>query len=184
MGQLGQVCMLDYSNKKETYLKGVREGKWGSRILADTEWAGNNPEARIAVSELNEIPRVAVEESRLGIPLLFARDVIYGHGTVLPIPLAQAAAWDPALIEKAYTGIAREAAADGIHWTFSPMDDLERFGVAKDPEQAAERALNAGVDVAMTSDIFDAHLMELIIQKVSVPFRLFSASALGSGAKI
>lgn len=126
IGQLGQVCMAGYSNSKETYLEGVRQGRWGSRILADTEWAGNNAETSIDVEELNEIQRVAVEESRLGIPIIYARDVIYGQSTVLPIPLAQAASWNPQLIENAYTGIAREAASLGIHWTFSPMMDITR----------------------------------------------------------
>ncbi|MFT6907476.1 MAG: beta-glucosidase [Oleiphilaceae bacterium] len=126
IGQLGQVCMTGYAQKKAHYLAGVKAGRWGSRILADTEWAGNNAEAVINVQELNEIQRVAVKESRLGIPIIYARDVIYGQSTVLPIPLAQAASWHPQLIEEAYTCIAREATSLGIHWTFSPMMDITR----------------------------------------------------------
>lgn len=126
IGQLGQVCMSGYTQNKAHFLAGVKQGRWGSRILADTEWAGNNAEAAIDVQELNEIQRVAVEESRLGIPIIYARDVIYGQSTVLPIPLAQAASWNPTLIEQAYTCIAREATSVGIHWTFSPMMDITR----------------------------------------------------------
>ncbi|MEI8342404.1 MAG: glycoside hydrolase family 3 N-terminal domain-containing protein, partial [Verrucomicrobiota bacterium] len=126
IGQLGQVSMADYANQRESYLAGVKAGRWGSRILAETAWAGNNAESAINVSELNEIQRVAVEESRLGIPLLYGRDVIYGHRTVFPIPHSQAASFNPELIEKAMTCVAAEASSEGVHWTFSPVLDLTR----------------------------------------------------------
>ena len=132
IGQLGQVSMADYINKRENYLAGVKAGRWGSRILAETAWAGNNAESAINVSELNEIQRVAVEESRLGIPLLYGRDVIYGHRTVFPIPHSQAASFNPELIEKAMTCVAAEASSEGVHWTFSPVLDLTR-----DPQRPA-----------------------------------------------
>ncbi len=70
--------------------------------------------------------RIAVEESRLGIPLIFAHDVIHGFRTVFPTPLAEAAAWDPALAERTARVAAREAASAGLHWTFAPMVDLAR----------------------------------------------------------
>ncbi|GAM56604.1 beta-glucosidase [Vibrio ishigakensis] len=98
----------------------------GSRILADTAWAGNAPGESVEPEQINEIQRVAVEESRLGIPIIFARDVIYGQATVLPIPLAQASSWNPQLVEKAYRGVAKEAASLGINWTFAPMLDIVR----------------------------------------------------------
>ncbi|EAM8615958.1 beta-glucosidase [Salmonella enterica] len=126
IGQLCQNPMLNFQNNQEHYLAGVREGRWGSRILADTAWAGNAPGETVNPSELNLIQRVAVEESRLGIPIIFARDVIYGQSTVLPIPLAQAASWNPQCVEQAYRVIAREAASLGIHWTFAPMLDIAR----------------------------------------------------------
>ncbi|MET4696806.1 glycoside hydrolase family 3 N-terminal domain-containing protein [Endozoicomonas lisbonensis] len=126
IGQLCQTPMLEFEQKKEAYLEGVRQGRWGSRILADTAWAGNAPGLTVDPVELNEIQRAAVEDSRLGIPLIVARDVIYGQETVLPIPLAQAASWNPEQVRHAYTGIAREAASLGIHWTFSPMMDIAR----------------------------------------------------------
>lgn len=73
-----------------------------------------------------EAKRIAVEESRLGIPLLTPRDVIHGFRTVFPIPLAQAASWNPDLIEQAARVAAREARAEGINWTFAPMIDISR----------------------------------------------------------
>ncbi|CAH0525326.1 glycoside hydrolase family 3 N-terminal domain-containing protein [Vibrio hippocampi] len=126
MGQLCQSPMLDYDSHKADYLSKVRDGKWGSRILADTAWAGNAPGESVDPNQLNEIQKVAVEESRLGIPIIFARDVIYGQKTVLPIPLAQACSWNPSLVEEAYRGIAAEAASLGINWTFAPMLDIVR----------------------------------------------------------
>jgi len=74
----------------------------------------------------NKLQHIAVEQSRLGIPLIFGHDVIHGFRTVFPIPLAQACAWDPMLFERADTIAAREAAAAGIDWTFAPMVDLAR----------------------------------------------------------
>jgi beta-glucosidase len=72
------------------------------------------------------IQRLAVEESRLGIPLLFAHDVIHGFRTIFPMPLAEAAAFDPALAERTARIAAREATASGLHWTFAPMVDIAR----------------------------------------------------------
>src|SRR5215831_2182636 len=70
--------------------------------------------------------RIAMRETRLGIPLLFGRDVIHGYKTIFPIPLGQAASWDPELIEAAARQAAREASAEGIRWTFAPMIDIAR----------------------------------------------------------
>ena len=150
IGQLCQTPMLDFDQKKEEFLEGVRQGRWGSRILADTAWAGNAPGLSVNPVELNEIQKAAVEGSRLGIPLIVARDVIYGQETVLPIPLAQAASWNPELVEDSYTGIAREAASLGIHWTFAPMLD-----VARDPRWGRVIETN-GEDPYLTSQFAKA----------------------------
>ena len=75
---------------------------------------------------LNEMQRIAVEESRLGIPLLIGRDVIHGFKTILPIPLGQAATWNPGLVEKGARMAALEARSQGINWTFAPMIDITR----------------------------------------------------------
>ncbi len=73
-----------------------------------------------------ELQRIAVEESPHHIPLIYGLDVIHGHHTVYPVPLASAASFNEKLIEKCYRNIAKEAAAEGIHWTFSPMLDMGR----------------------------------------------------------
>ena len=76
--------------------------------------------------DANHYQRIAVEESRLGIPMIFARDVIHGYRTIYPIPLGQAATFDLALVEEAARLTAQEAMQAGIRWTFSPMVDIAR----------------------------------------------------------
>lgn len=78
------------------------------------------------IDEEIRMQKIAVNESRLHIPLLFATDVIHGYKTIFPIPLAQAASWDTEAIENAERIAATEASASGIHWTFAPMVDLCR----------------------------------------------------------
>lgn len=73
---------------------------------------------------IREVQRIAVEESRLGIPLIFGMDVIHGYETVFPIPLALSCSWDMEAIERSAQIAAAEATADGICWTFSPMVDI------------------------------------------------------------
>ncbi len=90
----------------------VREGKVGSFLNVT------------GAIETKAAQKVAVEESRLGIPLLFAFDVIHGYKTIFPIPLAEACSWDIPQIEKNSSIAAKEAAAAGLHWTFAPMCDI------------------------------------------------------------
>jgi beta-glucosidase len=80
----------------------------------------------VGAEETNRLQRLAVEESRLGIPLLFGRDVIHGFRTIFPIPLGQAASFDPELVRQGARAAAREAAASGLGWTFAPMVDIAR----------------------------------------------------------
>ena len=75
---------------------------------------------------INAYQRIAMEKTRLHIPILFGLDVIHGFKTEFPIPLGMASSWDPSIIEKASRVAAMEAAADGIRWTFSPMVDIAR----------------------------------------------------------
>jgi len=75
---------------------------------------------------INRLQHVAVEQSRLHIPLLFGLDVISGYRTIFPAPIAMASSWDPELVEQAQTVAAREARAIGITWTFAPMVDIAR----------------------------------------------------------
>lgn len=77
-------------------------------------------------AEINRLQKVAVEQTRLGIPLLFGYDVIHGLRTILPVPLAMAASWDPEVAEKGQAMAAAEARAIGLHWAFAPMVDIAR----------------------------------------------------------
>jgi len=77
-------------------------------------------------AQIRELQRVAVEESRLGVPLLFGMDVVHGYRTLFPVPLALAASWDPELMERTARVAAVEATAAGLNWTFSPMIDIAR----------------------------------------------------------
>jgi len=112
LGQMSQTLFpkgLPDKTKDE-----IRQGRWGSLFNLGTP------------DEKAEAQRIARKESRLGIPLIFGQDVIHGYRTVFPIPLGQAASWDPELVRRAARISAREAYADGIQWTFSPMLDIAR----------------------------------------------------------
>ncbi len=111
IGQMNQVSAgADVSN----YADALRAGSIGS-ILNEVDPV-----------KINEFQRICVEESRLGIPLLVARDVIHGFHTVFPIPLGLAATFDPGLVEAGARVAALEATAQGVRWTFSPMLDIAR----------------------------------------------------------
>lgn len=118
IGQLNQIkgqFSTGIDEGKEIYAEDwIREGKVGS-ILNHRDLEGKI-----------RLQQVAVEESRLGIPLLFARDVIHGYRTVFPVPIAQASSWDMNAIRAADSITALEATADGQHWTFAPMVDVSR----------------------------------------------------------
>jgi beta-glucosidase len=97
---------------KKGYMDDIRKGNCGNIFNAYT--AGYT----------RKLQKIAVEESRLGIPLLFGYDVIHGHKTIFPISLGESASWDMAAIEKSARVSATEAAASGINWTFAPMVDI------------------------------------------------------------
>lgn len=130
----------------------VRRGEVGSVILATSSTAGNDKQQHTQIEAINELQRVAVEESPTGIPVIIGRDVIHGHNTVLPIPLALAAGFNPKNVKDGYRMVAKEASNDGIHWAFSPMIDISRDprwgrcveGIGEDPylgERMAEAAV-------------------------------------------
>ncbi len=124
IGQLNQVTITPYTNDMEKLYQMIRNGEVGSIILASSATAGNDPQGHVNVDLYNKLQKIAVEESRTGIPMIYGRDVIHGHRVVYPLPLASASAFNDELIEKCYRNIAEEAAADGIRWTFSPMLDI------------------------------------------------------------
>ncbi len=114
--KIGQMNQLDPSWNAEEKEALIREGKVGSIFNI------------VGAKEVNRLQRMAVEETRLGIPLVAARDVIHGFKTIYPIPLGQGATWNPELIEQVAQATAKEAYQYGIRWAFSPMVD-----VAHDP---------------------------------------------------
>lgn len=98
----------------DNYITRIQQGKVGS-VLNSTGAANNRM-----------VQKLAVENSRLGIPLLFGHDVIHGYKTIFPINLGMASSFDPSAVEKAARVAAQEASSGGIHWTFAPMVDLAR----------------------------------------------------------
>ncbi len=80
----------------------------------------------VDVNIVDELQRIAIEESRLGIPLLVGRDVIHGFKTIFPIPIGLASAWNPEVVEQCGRFSAMESSASGINWTFAPMIDISR----------------------------------------------------------
>lgn len=123
LGQMTQavgaeISYIGSTGKGEPVEQRIREGKIGSMILVD--------EPTALAAKIKHFQKMAVEESRLGIPLLFAQDVIHGFETVFPIPLAWSSSFDLELIQGAAEIAAKEAAACGINYVYSPMVDLVR----------------------------------------------------------
>ena len=142
VGQLNQYSSFDYtgpSDKKgrsELRSQHLREGLVGALLNVH------------GVDQIRKLQRIAVEETRLGIPLLFGFDVIHGFKSISPIPLAEAASWDLDAIRESATIAAEEASAAGINWTFAPMLDISRDprwgrvmeGAGEDPFLASQIA--------------------------------------------
>jgi len=143
VGQLHQVANPDPVRDAEA----LAAGAFGSCIVASGEHAGNVRDAGAGAEAVNALQRAAVESSRLGVPLLVARDVIHGHRTVFPIPLGQAASFDADLVRDCARVAAREATADGVRWTFAPMLD-----VAQDPRWGRV-AESCGEDAWLTAHL-------------------------------
>ena len=112
--KIGQMNQITSSGNLDEMKSLIRAGKVGS-ILNETE-----------VGRVNELQKVAVEESKSGIPVLISRDVIHGFKTIFPIPLGQAASFDPEVAEIGARVAAVEASSVGIRWTFAPMIDISR----------------------------------------------------------
>lgn len=144
--KIGQMSLLtsDWDSTGPTMRKGyqedIRKGRIGAVFNAFT--------ARYT----HDLQRIAVEETRLKIPLLFGYDVVHGHRTIFPISLGEAASWDLDAIEKSARISATEAAAEGLHWTFAPMVDI-----ARDPRWGRVSE-GAGEDVYLGSRIAEARV--------------------------
>lgn len=126
IGQLNQTNIPSDLKDIDILKDKIRRGEVGSLILASSITAGNDMQERVDFELYDELQRIAVCESKNHIPMIYGRDVIHGHRTVYPLPLASAASFDPDLVKKCYRNIAKEAANDGIKWAFSPMLDISR----------------------------------------------------------
>jgi len=120
------------------------EEKIGQMTLYTTDWESTGPTIREGYEQdvrsgacgalfnshtaafTRRLQEIAVQESRLGIPLIFGYDVIHGYKTIFPIPLGEACSWDMQAIERSASVAAAEASAAGLHWTFAPMVDISR----------------------------------------------------------
>ncbi len=126
VGQVNQICVSAFPVEKSRRL--VREGRLGSVLNAIVK-RDKRPYNQIAAADAalsDELQKIAVNESRLKIPLLIAEDVIHGYRTMFPIPLGEAASFNPELCEATARVAGAEARAAGIHWTFAPMVDVCR----------------------------------------------------------
>ena len=112
--KIGQMNQVSAGGDVSDYAEALRKGQIGS-VLNEVDPV-----------KINEMQRISIEESRLGIPLLVARDVIHGFHTVFPIPLGLAATFDPSVVEEGARVAAVEASSQGVRWTFSPMLDIAR----------------------------------------------------------
>lgn len=113
IGQMSQVN-APHGHLPEDFLAAMRAGRIGSVLNS------------VDVNVNNELQRLAVEETRLGIPLLLGRDVIHGFNTIFPIPIGLAATWNRDLVREGCRVAASEAARTGVNWTFAPMIDITR----------------------------------------------------------
>jgi beta-glucosidase len=125
---------------REGYVEDIKSGRVGAIFNA------------FGAEYTLKLQKIAVEETRLGIPLLFGYDVIHGHRTIFPIPLGEAASWDLDYIQKASRIAAIEASSEGLHWTFAPMIDI-----APDPRWG-RIAESAGEDPYLTARIAEAKI--------------------------
>jgi beta-glucosidase len=114
LGQLQQLDGEGNGNFRPEHLELIRKGLLGSTLNVR------------GAQRTNQVQRVAMNESRLKIPVLFGFDVIHGYRTIFPIPLAEASSWDPALAERSAAVAAQEANNAGLRWTFAPMVDIAR----------------------------------------------------------
>jgi len=111
--KIGQMTQIDpISMSADQINKAVRDGNYGSFLNVS------------GIAKINALQKLAMEESRLKIPLIIGRDVIHGYRTIFPIPLAMASTWNPEIVKKAFRISSIEASSQGIKWTFAPMIDI------------------------------------------------------------
>lgn len=143
---------------REGYREDIKAGRTGAIFNAHT--ADYN----------RELQRIAIEETRLGIPLIFGYDVVHGYRTIFPIPLGEAATWNTTLAEETARIAAREAASAGLHWTFAPMVD-----VARDPRWGRVMEGN-GEDVFLGNAMTEAKVKGFQGEDLADPFTVVACA--------
>ncbi len=140
--KIGQLTQYSTNPREEGRIREMlRKGELGGFLCGTGCFNGDEEAAERNREYVNSLQREAVEGSRLGIPVIFGKDVIHGHNTVYPLPLALSATFNPELVEECYDLTAKEAANDGIMWSFAPMIDVSRDprwgrcveGIGEDP---------------------------------------------------
>lgn len=135
--KIGQMIQRNSQGDSDDFMQMIRDGQVGS-VLNE-----------VNTDLLNKMQKIALEESRLGIPLIIGRDVIHGFQTIFPIPLGQSCSWNPELVEAGTRISAIEARSLGVNWTFAPMMDIARDprwgriaeGYGEDPYLASKMAV-------------------------------------------
>ena len=157
--KIGQMSLRDWGDfrqKDMDYVAGeIKAGRIGGFL--------NIPRNSDDPKAFNRIQKIAVNESKNGIPLIFGHDVIHGYKTIFPIPLGQAASWNPATVELGARISAKEATSAGIRWTFAPMVDIGR-----DPRWGRV-AETLGEDVYLTSRLGAAMVKGFMGDDLSSP---------------
>lgn len=178
VGQLHQITSqwemtgpAPQSDDNDRVLEDLKSGRVGSMLNV------------IGVEATRNAQQLVVENSRLGIPLLFGYDVIHGYRTMFPIPLGEAASWDPELCKLSAAVAARETAASGVHWTFAPMMD-----VGRDPRWGRVME-GAGEDPYLTAALSVARVQGFQGDSLSDPYSIaacakhFAGYALAEGGR-
>lgn len=170
--KIGQTALRGTSSRgsgvSEALKQAVREGRIGAMLNV------------MAPEQVDELQRIAVEESPQGIPLIFARDVIHGFKTIFPIPLGIAASWDPQIAENCAQVSAYEATAVGVRWTFAPMLDIAR------DSRWGRIAESPGEDPLLASDLGAAYVRGFQGPDLTDPHRMAACAKhfVGYGAAI
>jgi beta-glucosidase len=163
IGQMSLRDWGDFSHKDmDEVNEAIRTGKIGGFL--------NVPRNSEEPKAFNRLQRIAVTESENGIPLIFGHDVIHGYKTIFPIPLGQAATWNPSIVELGARISAKEATSAGIRWTFAPMIDIGR-----DPRWGRV-AETLGEDVFLTSTLGAAMVKGFQGEDLSSPDSLASCA--------
>lgn len=156
IGQMNQLFFMAQFMKPDAFDASIRKGEIGSFLFV------TDPVL------INRLQKVAVTETRLKIPLIFGFDVIHGLSTIFPVPIANAASWDPKGVERSQAVAAREARSVGINWTFAPMVDI-----ARDPRWG-RIVEGAGEDPFLGSAIAAAQVRGFQGDRIGAPERVLA----------